>query len=281
MTISLIRIAAINILNPRSRKKSIFELIIANIGTLGLKKPITVTRRSEPLGEKEYDLVCGQGRLEAYQALGHQEIPAIVIEATQHEAYIRSLVENVARRRHTPLELLKEITTLQERGLTTEQIAKKLDLDRTYVYAIVHLIEHGEKVLVREVERGRMPVSLAVKLSSDADQEVQAALREAYASGELRGPQLIATKRFLAKRNQTPEGTKKRLSGQAAVRAYKQFTVEHKTFVRRARQTERRLLLIVSALKTLLGDDHFVTLLRAEQLHTMPNFLHERIKESS
>jgi ParB family transcriptional regulator, chromosome partitioning protein len=243
MTISLIRITAINILNPRSRKKTIFQTIITNIGTLGLKKPITVTRRAEPLGEKEYDLVCGQGRLEAYQVLGHEEIPAIIIEATQKEAYVRSLVENIARRHHTPLEMLKEITTLKEQGLTTDHIAVKLDLDRTWVYAIMHLLEHGEEVLVKEVELGRIPFSLAVKISSAADQEVQAALREAYSSGELRGAQLLATKRFLTKRKRSPESAnRKQLSGQAAVRAYKQFTVEHKALVKRARQTERSLL---------------------------------------
>src|SRR5207237_7285199 len=109
-----------------------------------------------------------------------------------------SLVENIARRHHTALELLKEITTLKDARLTTDEIAAKLDLDITYVYAIVHLLEHGEEVLIKEVERGRIPVSLAVKISSAADQEVQAALREAYASGELRGAQLLATKRFLA-----------------------------------------------------------------------------------
>jgi ParB family chromosome partitioning protein len=49
--------------------------------------------------------------------------------------------------------------------------------------------------------------------------------------------------------------------------------------VKRAHHVERRLLLIVSALKTLLGNEHFVTLLRAEQLDTMPSFLLERIRK--
>jgi len=279
-TIHLIKITSIHILNPRSRKKALFDSIIANIGTLGLKKPITVTRRTEPLGENEYDLVCGQGRLEAYQALGHEEIPAIIVEKTRDEAYLMSLVENIARRHQTPLELLKEITTLKTKGLSTEEIAAKLGLDRTYVYAIVHLLEHGEDVLVKEVERGKIPVSLAVKISTAADHEVQAALREAYASGELRAAQLLATKRFLAKRTRPTEGTnKKRLSAQGAVRAYKQFTVEHKAFVKRARQTDERLLLIVSVIKTLIADEHFVTLLRAEHLDTLPSFLLERLKK--
>ncbi len=196
--ITQIPINSINVLNPRSRNKRIFETIIANIGTLGLKKPITVTPRTEATTEKPYDLVCGQGRLEAYQALGHETIPAIIIQTDRHDAYLMSLVENIARRRHTPVELLKEIMTLKQTGLSVEQIGAKLDLDRTYVYAAEHLLEHGELTLLKEVERGHITVSVAMKISTAADQEVQTALREAYTSGELRGAQFLATKRYLA-----------------------------------------------------------------------------------
>jgi ParB family chromosome partitioning protein len=278
--IVLIPIASINVLNPRSRNKRVFESIIANIGSLGLKRPITVTRRSEPLGEKLYDLVCGQGRMEAYQALGLTEIPAIITEATADEAYLRSLIENIARRHHTPVELLKELTILKSAGLSTDQIGLKLGLEQSYVYAIGHLLDNGEEALIKEVERGRIPVSVAIKICKAADHDVQAALREAYSSGELRGGQLIATRRFLARRRGSQEKNhQRRLSGQAAVRAYKQFTVEHKAFVKRARQTEQRLLLIVSAIKTLFQDSQLVTILRAEHLETLPAFLLERMKK--
>ena len=57
--------------------------------------PITVSlRENEPAGPK-YDLVCGQGRMEAFIALGHLEIPAIVVEISKEERLIRSLVENM------------------------------------------------------------------------------------------------------------------------------------------------------------------------------------------
>lgn len=257
-----------------------FESIIANIGTLGLKKPITVTRRPDAPDDKPYDLVCGQGRLEAYRALGKDTIPAITIETSKDEAYLMSLVENIARRSPTPVELLKEIITLKDAGLSPEQIGAKLDLDRTYVYTAMHLLQHGEHTLLQEVERGHIPVSVAMKISTAADHDLQAALREAYASGELRGAQLLATKRYLAKHKKLQRApNKKRLSAHAAVRAYKQFTTEHKSFVKRARHTEQRLLLITSALRALFGDEHFVTLLRAEHLDTMPTVLADRIKK--
>ena len=94
--IEMVPINQIHILNPRSRKRLVFEGIVSNIANLGLKKPITVTRRKEPVDGKVYDLVCGQGRLEAFIALGQTEIPAILKEATREECLLMSLVENIA-----------------------------------------------------------------------------------------------------------------------------------------------------------------------------------------
>src|SRR5581483_6406860 len=65
--VQLIPIEHITVVNPRVRNQRVFKGIIENIAEIGLKKPITVTRRSSPDGPR-YDLVCGQGRLEAFQA---------------------------------------------------------------------------------------------------------------------------------------------------------------------------------------------------------------------
>jgi ParB family chromosome partitioning protein len=84
--VQMIPVNQINVLNPRSRNKFIFQSIVSNISNLGLKRPITVALRAEPsdgktYDGKTYDLVCGQGRLEAFITLGQVEIPAIVKEA--------------------------------------------------------------------------------------------------------------------------------------------------------------------------------------------------------
>ena len=63
--IRMIPISAITVLNPRVRNKKIFNELVTSIAHLGLKKPITVSERSDQSG---YDLVCGQGRLEAFTA---------------------------------------------------------------------------------------------------------------------------------------------------------------------------------------------------------------------
>lgn len=116
-TIQMIAIADINILNPRVRNRRIFQDITDNISNVGLKKPITVTRTQQTgVTGKLYDLVCGQGRLEAYLACQQTHIPALVIEASEEQALVMSLVENLARRQHRSMDLLQGIRELQKQG---------------------------------------------------------------------------------------------------------------------------------------------------------------------
>src|ERR1700738_4119300 len=100
--IQMVPVDAITVLNPRDRNRRVFHELITSFAHLGLKKPITVSRRGTEPG---YDLVCGQGRLEAFIALGQSEIPAIVIDVAEEDCFVMSLVENLARRQHPPLEL--------------------------------------------------------------------------------------------------------------------------------------------------------------------------------
>jgi ParB family chromosome partitioning protein len=90
----LIPVHGINVLNPRQRNRKVFNELVNSIAHLGLKKPITVSRRK---GSGVYDLACGQGRLEAFIALGQKEIPAVVTEAEEEDCFVMSLVENLAR----------------------------------------------------------------------------------------------------------------------------------------------------------------------------------------
>ena len=122
--VEMIPIDRIAVVNPRMRNQRIFKEIVDNIAALGLKKPITVTRRAEA-GGPFYDLVCGQGRLEAYQALGQQDVPALVVTADPEDCLVASLVENCARRQHRAIELLQDIRGMQERGYTIPEIARK------------------------------------------------------------------------------------------------------------------------------------------------------------
>lgn len=114
--IEMIPIHQIQVLNPRTRNRRQYREIVANIEKIGLKRPITVSRREQPEEGVAYDLVCGQGRLEAYQMLGRTEIPAIIVAAQEEDCLVMSLVENIARRQHPAIELMREIENLHQRG---------------------------------------------------------------------------------------------------------------------------------------------------------------------
>src|SRR5258705_10809959 len=87
--IERIPIAQIHIANPRTRSRGRWQMMVANIREVGLKKPITVVRRSEPNADGEqFDLVCGQGRIEAFLALGETTIPAIIVGNAHTPAWV-------------------------------------------------------------------------------------------------------------------------------------------------------------------------------------------------
>src|SRR5690348_13568662 len=115
-SIEMVPIDQIHILNPRVRNRQIFSDITANVLAVGLKRPITVTPRADTSAGKHYDLVCGQGRLEIYMQHKQKNIPAIVIQASETDALIMSLVENIARRRYSATDLFRAVESLKQKG---------------------------------------------------------------------------------------------------------------------------------------------------------------------
>jgi ParB family chromosome partitioning protein len=280
----LVPIAQIDVINPRVRNQRTFRDIVSNIATLGLKRPITVTRRTTTAGAR-YELVCGQGRLEAFQALGQTEIPAIVIEAETEDCLVMSLVENLARRHHQALDLMHDIEGLKRRGYSNADIARKTDLTVVYVKDVIHLIETGETRLLRAVESGHIPVSVAVEIASANDADVQRVLQEAYDKKLLRGHKLTIAKKLIERRRRrgkdVPNAQRRKtkpITLEAILRTYQEDTHKKRILVRKADVTRGRLVFVVEALRTILSDENFITLLRAEGIDTLPRNLSERLQ---
>ena len=174
--VRMIPISQITIVNPRDRGHQKFAQIAANIRRIGLKRPITVVPNKPSNGTPSYLLVCGQGRLEVYQAAGQLEVPAIVIDVPKEDILLMSLAENIARRRHSAVELVREIGKLKDRGYSFAQIAEKTDLDTSYVRGVVTLLKKGEERLLQSVERGEIPLYLAITIATADDKMVQRVL---------------------------------------------------------------------------------------------------------
>ena len=284
-TVQMVAVNAITVLNPRVRNKRIFQELVTSISHLGLKKPITVSRRPDG---RRFDLVCGQGRLEAFVALGQSEIPAIVIDASEEDCFIMSLVENLARRQHTPLELMRTVGVLRDRGYSVQEIAKKVDMSSAYIHAICGLLERGEEKLINAVERGVIPPSIAMQIAEAKEGDVQRALANAYEEKTLPGNQVLAIRKIIEQRNNSgksihrlvqPRNRKARpVTSDALIRAYQKETDRQRQMVRRANLANSRLLFIANAMRRLLADEHFVALMRAEGIASVPRPLLDRIR---
>jgi ParB family chromosome partitioning protein len=282
--IERIPIAEIHIANPRLRSQGRWQMIVANIREVGLKKPITVVRRSDPDADgKRFDLVCGQGRIEAFLALGETTIPAVIAEASREDQFLMSLVENIARKPSSNRDILREVRSLRERGYNVTEIARKIGMERIYISGIVHLVEHKELALIEAVEAGRLPISVAVEIANGKDAEVSKALSEAYETGQLRGSKLTAARRLIAKRVEKrqkegkAEEVRGKVNGNMLVQVYKQRVREQKALIAKAELVKERLVLITSAMRQLIGDENFITLLRAEGILDMPKQLKARL----
>jgi ParB family transcriptional regulator, chromosome partitioning protein len=279
-----IPIAEILITNPRVRSRKKWMEIVASIRAVGLKRPITVSRRREPRADgKKFDLVCGQGRIEAYVELGETAIPAIVTESSREEQFLGGMIENLARRPPSNRGIFREVKILRSRGYSSEAIAEKLGLERAFAYRLVNLIERGEESLVEYVEAGRLPIGVAIEIARGNDNSLSVALSEAYQSGQLRGAKLRTVRRLVASRatQRKPVGSvaddRSQVTSDSLVQIYERTVQQQRALVARAEKTSSRLLLLSSLFRQLSTDQAFVALLRSENLSDIPERLAERL----
>jgi len=282
--IQMIPIDKVHVLNPRNRDKRKFGEIVTNISHLGLKRPIVVSRRSEVEGDDGYDLVCGQGRLEAFQKLGQTMIPAIVTDISRDERLLGGLVENCARRTPRMIEMVRQIGALRDKGYKNVEIARKIDVDETMVSGVILLLDQGEERLLQAVECDRIPVTVAMMIATANDVEVQKALAEAYEKKQLRGKAILRAKQIVEQRRTfgknfrgTKRAASKPVSSDAIVRAYNNESKRQRLAIKKAELCDTRLLFIVNAMKSLFEDENFVNLLRAEGLDALPAYLAEQM----
>lgn len=280
--IERIPIAEIRVVNPRSRNKMTFRGIKINIESVGLKKPITVYRRKLEDDGTRYDLVCGQGRLEALSDLGESHVPALVTEASIKDRYLMSLVENIARKRPPISDLLREIRRFREAGCRNKEIAQRLGMGQSYVDSIIHLLKCGEDRLVEQVEAGTVPLSVAVRIAMSDGTALQRALSDAYEAGELRGHKLYLVQRIIAQRAQKEH----RSPGQAAesrstkdlANEYERHTLRLRELIARAQIVRERMALLTAAIRDLLADREFAVVITKHELATLPEPLAVRLR---
>ncbi|MEQ1965040.1 plasmid partitioning protein RepB C-terminal domain-containing protein [Xenorhabdus khoisanae] len=279
--IEMIEINKIMIANPRERDKFIHNEIKKNIHQIGLKRPVTV--RGIIHDEFEYALICGQGRLEAYQQYEESHIPAVIKDVDEETGHLMSLAENIARRKPRATELLDSVRQLKEQGLTDKNIGECLGYTVSWVQGIISLLERGEKKLLAAFESGHIPLYLAVKISRANDEEIQNSLTEALMNGSIKGRQINIIKKIIENRKKGNKDSTSKIYVQNQVQTkytseelaaiYQKNADEHKDIQIKAKYVRETLLAIKEIFRQLITDDNFCVLLRENKINDIPDIL--------
>ncbi len=115
---------------PRSTfEREKIERLAQSISQNGLLQPLSVRR----LG-KMFELIAGERRLRALKLLGEEFAPCIVVNASEEQSAILSIIENIQREDLTVFEEAEGIEKLICRwGVTQSEAAERLGLSQSAV----------------------------------------------------------------------------------------------------------------------------------------------------
>ncbi|MCM0675029.1 ParB/RepB/Spo0J family partition protein [Micromonospora phytophila] len=145
------------------------EELKTSIREVGFLQPIVVRQ----LDDEKYELVMGERRWRAAQAVGRENIPAIVRD-TRDDAMLRdALLENIHRANLNPLEEAAAYQQLlEEFGATHEELARRIGRSRPQISNTIRLLNLPAQVQ-RRVAAGVLSAGHARALLSLDEPEAQ------------------------------------------------------------------------------------------------------------
>jgi len=152
-------------MNPRKTfDETALKELADNIKNQGLLQPITVRLQGD-----KYEIVCGERRYRACSLNEAENIPCIVKEMTDEEAFDAMITENLQRKDVDPMEEAFAFSQLVAQGKTTEEIALRFGKSKRFVQERIKL---GKLLpeLKQKVTDGDMAVGAAFiicKLTED------------------------------------------------------------------------------------------------------------------
>ena len=121
-----------------------------SIRRYGLLQPLSVRKTSN--NSSEYELVAGERRLRACKMLGMEQVPCIIIDATDETSAELALVENILRENLNMFEQAKAFSVLSTHYcLTQEEIAAKMSLSQSAVankMRLLKLTQDEQKIIL-------------------------------------------------------------------------------------------------------------------------------------
>jgi ParB family chromosome partitioning protein len=108
----------------------------ASIKEKGVLQPILVREK-----DGQYEVVAGERRLRAARALNLAEIPVIVKNVTDQEAFVIALIENIQREELNPIEEAEAYRKLiEEFKYTQEEVAQSVGKDRSTIGNLLRIL---------------------------------------------------------------------------------------------------------------------------------------------
>lgn len=273
----MIPIDTIKVPNSRNRDAEQFQMNVQSIENNGMLMPIRV---NDKFLEKTgfYELICGEGRLIAHQRLGKSEIVAEVVTCTRKEAYLQSLIENLARSRSATMQFARELKELHDEGWDYSRISRICCRSPEYVEQYVGLVEKGEDRLIQGVEQGVFSISFAVMVAQSDDANIQNVLMDAFDQGIVNCHNFAQARRIIGARlERTSQSSGKKNRSGLTVTVLKKdiadLTKAKNSFVREAESKENRFLMLLTAINTLWRDNAFVKLAGEEKVKDRPELV--------
>jgi ParB family transcriptional regulator, chromosome partitioning protein len=120
------------------------EELAQSIRELGMLEPILVRKRAQG----GFSIVAGERRWRAAQRAGLFEVPVLVRELTDAQAFEAALVENIQRADLNPVETARAFQRLlDEHSHTQETLAQRVGKDRSTVANALRLLKLPDAVL--------------------------------------------------------------------------------------------------------------------------------------
>lgn len=272
--VHMVKISSIKVVIPRSRNKFRHAEITESIDASGLRKPITIRR----IVDKKYDfaLICGQGRLESLTALGEELVPAFILDIDENQAYIMSLVENMARVIPRAGEQFQRIKEMTEQGLTNKEISSSTGLSLHWITSLTMLINKGENKLLSAVESGCIPISFAVEIARVDFEGGQELLIKAFDEGLIKHKDVGKIREILDSRDEGLKGfinnnfgvakKKKKMTTDELQQLYQDNISQHKKIKNKAEYVEIKLLVASQIFKELTSNESFSKIVSEESL---------------
>jgi len=274
----MVPVDKVKVINSRLRDEEQFQMNVQSIDTVGLLKPVLVNDKFLS-NSGLYELVCGEGRLIAHKRLGADEIKAEVMTCSRKEAYLLSLIENLARSRPGTMEFARALKQMHDQGWNYKRIAGVACKTEEYIRLYIALVNNGEDRLIRGVEQGLFPISFAMQVAQTDDSNIQNVLMDAFDQGivncqNFARARAIINGRFGSRnRKKSKSSNPANYTVKALVSDIAHATKAKDSYVREAKKRENRLLLLLDGIEALFHDETLVDLLRQESMVDRPDLL--------